>query len=282
MNVYISVDIEGITGLVSWHAAEGASSACYDWPFARRMMTHDVNAAIRGARAAGATRIVVKDSHGNCKNLLIDELEPGVELISGWAGANDHYMMQGIEQGRFDCAFLIGYHAMAGVAGGTMEHAMSGSLHRLWMNGKEVGEMALSAGLAGEYGIPVTLVTSDDKGCAEGSAEFAGVETYAVKSGMARFMARLLHPSQTGPGIEAAAKRAVERASSIPAYKVAGPVTLRVQYKETHIADLAASLVGARRIDGYTVEVQGSTLLEAHRLICNVFNLGSQGRQVGS
>ena len=282
MNVYISVDIEGITGLVSWHASEEASSACYDWPFARRMMTHDVNASIRGARNAGADRIVVKDSHGNCKNLLLDELEPGVELISGWNGASDHYMMQGIEEGGFGATFLIGYHAMAGVTHGTMEHAMSGSLHRLWMNGKEVGEMALSAALAGEHGVPLVLVTSDDAGCSEAASQFAGVSTFSVKTGLSRFMSRLRHPSVTGPGIEATAEAAVRGASAVDPFKVKGPVTLRVQFKETNIADLASTLSRATRLDGYTVEVTGANFLEAHRMIGNVFTLGAQGRRLGS
>lgn len=281
MNVFISVDIEGVTGIVSWDASEQASSECYDWPFARRMMTHDVNAAIRGARSAGADRIVVKDSHGNCKNLLIDELEPGVELISGWNGASDHYMMQGIQEGDFGCAFLIGYHAMAG-AHGTMEHAMSGSLHRLWMNGLEVGEMALSAALAGEYGVPLVLVTSDEDGCAEAQAQFPGVKVRAVKAGLTRFMARLKHPSITGPEIESEAMAAVLGARSVAPFKVGGPVSLKVQFKETNIADLASSLVGAQRVDGYTVEVHAPTFLEAHQKICNVFSLGAQGRNLGS
>jgi D-amino peptidase len=92
MQVFISADIEGVTGIVSWSQAEGPGASSFDWAFARRMYTHDVNAAIRGAKAAGAKRVVVKDSHGLCKNLLIDELEPGTELISGF-GATPHGMM---------------------------------------------------------------------------------------------------------------------------------------------------------------------------------------------
>src|ERR1700733_200141 len=103
------------------------------------MMSHDVNAAIRGARAAGATQIVVKDSHGNSKNLLIDDLEPGIELVSGHGSGNDG-MMMGIDD-TFDAAMLIGYHAMAGTLGGIMEHTITGGVHRLWVNGILTGEM---------------------------------------------------------------------------------------------------------------------------------------------
>lgn len=282
MDVFISVDIEGITGIVSWLASSEASSECYDWPFARRMMTHDVNAAIRGAKAGGANRIVVKDSHGNCKNLLIDELEAGVELISGWNGASDHYMMEGIQNGPFACAFLVGYHARAGVVGATMEHAMSGSLHRLWMNGEEVGEMALSAALAGCYDVPLTLVTSDNAGCAEAKSSFPGVHTCEVKVGISRFMSRLKHPSVKGQEIEAAAENAVRDARSIQPYRISGSVTFRVQFKETNIADMAASLHDVERVDAYSVQVNDGGFLGGYRKLCNVLSMGAQGRNLGS
>src|SRR5277367_1350336 len=108
MRVYISADIEGITGLVSWSQCSRPDGNSYDYPFARRMMTHDVNAAVRGARKGGATDIVIKDSHGNSKNLLIDELESGVHLVSGH-GCGIDGMMEGIDAA-FDAAMLVGYH----------------------------------------------------------------------------------------------------------------------------------------------------------------------------
>jgi len=83
VNVYISADIEGITGLISWSQCSRPDGNSFDYAFARRMISHDVNAAVRGARRAGAERILIKDSHGNSKNLLIEDLEPGVELVSG-------------------------------------------------------------------------------------------------------------------------------------------------------------------------------------------------------
>lgn len=97
MKVFISVDIEGATGITSFSQCSRPDSAYFDYPFARRMLTHDVNAAIRGLRSAGATRIVVKDSHATCKNLLVAELEPGTELISG-NGAEKDGMMAGIDE----------------------------------------------------------------------------------------------------------------------------------------------------------------------------------------
>src|SRR5687768_10694745 len=150
MKVYISADIEGITGLVSWSQCSRPDGSSYDFPFARRMMSHDVNAAIRGARRAGATEVVVKDSHGNSKNLLIEDLEPDVKLISGHGSGIDG-MMQGIDES-FDAAMLVGYHAMACTTAGIMEHTITGGVHRMKVNGELCGEIGLSAAVAGRYG----------------------------------------------------------------------------------------------------------------------------------
>src|SRR5579863_4469805 len=139
----MSVDIEGCTGIASFSQCSRPSSAHYDWPFAREMLHHDVNAAIRGARAAGATEILIKDGHGHCRNLLVDQLEPGVELVSG-ANAGPNGMMEGVDSS-YVAALLIGYHPLAGALRGMMEHALVGGLHRFWINGVEAGEIAASA-----------------------------------------------------------------------------------------------------------------------------------------
>lgn len=291
MKVYISGDIEGITGIVSWSQAEGPTSDAYDFGFARRMYTHDINAAIRGARAAGAKRIVVKDSHGWCKNLLIDELEPGVELISGY-GAMPCGMMEGIDgvthdvaqdaslgspAARFDAAVLIGYHAMAGKPG-LMSHALVGGLHRFWINGQEAGEIAYSAATAGAYGTPVVAVTSDDQGCAEASALNIGIQTYAVKRAMGHFMTRLKHPSETGPGIEKAVKEGVATSKNVRPYRIEGKVSMKLQFQHANLAELAAMVPGVQKLDPYTLEWEGKDFLSAAALAQMVFDASRAGR----
>ena len=274
MRVFISADIEGITGIVSFSQCEGPKPQFYDFPFARRMYTHDVNAAIRGARAAGATQVVVKDSHAGCRNLLIEDLEPDVELISG-ISANPDGMMQGIDS-TFDRALLVGYHAMAGRIG-VMSHALVGGLHRFWINGQETGEIAVSAAIAGAYGVPLVAVTSDDAGCAEAQETITGVKTYAVKSVVGHYMSQLKHPSETGPGIEAM----VQGACSTPnaPHVIEGPVTMRLEFSGANLAEVAAQLPGLSRVDGYTVEWSAPTFLEANRLAQVVFNISHFGRK---
>lgn len=275
MKVYISADIEGITGLVSWSQCSRPDGGSYDYQFARRMMTHDVNAAIRGAKTAGATEIVVKDSHGNSKNLLIEDLESGTQLISGH-GAGTDGMMQGIDDS-FDACMLVGYHAMAGTQAGVMEHTITGGEHRIWVNGVETGEMGLSLGVAARYGVPLVMVSSDDKGCAEAKTLNVSIETAQVKAGIGRYMAQLLHPTTTGPLIEAAAERGVRASGSIGLKPYAEPTTIRVEFNRAESADLAAKLVTISRVDAYTVEGEYPTYQQAHRSLWNVMAMMGPG-----
>jgi len=276
VDVYISADIEGITGLVSWSQCSRPDGNSFDYAFARRMISHDVNAAVRGARKAGAERILIKDSHGNSKNLLIEDLEPGVELVSGHGSLTDG-MMVGVDSS-FGCAMLVGYHAMAGTLGGIMEHTITGGVHRLWVNGVETGEMGLSAGVAGMYGVPLTMVSSDAAGCAEAAALIPGLETAVTKEGYGRYMGRLLHPSETAPLIEAAAERAVLRAGEIAPKRYAEPTTIRVEFNRAEEADMGARLVTEpTRIDAYTLEGTFDTYTAAHRFAWNLMSMSFVG-----
>ncbi len=273
MNVYISADIEGITGLVSWSQCSRPNGESWDFPFARRMMTHDVNAAIRGARAAGATRVVVKDSHGNSKNLLIEDLEPGIELISGHGSGRDG-MMEGIDSS-FDAAFLIGYHAKAGTANGIMEHTYTGRAHRLYINDMEVGEMGLSAATAGRYGVPLAMVSSDEQGCNEAAGFLPGVHTAITKYGIGRYMGRLLHPSETGPLIEATATKALKNLNK--PWTFDGACKVRLEVNRTEDADWAARIPGVTRLDGYSVEATCANYADAQSMAVVLLSVGTLG-----
>lgn len=260
MKVFISADIEGVTGVVTWGQAGGPRSEHYDWPHARKMMTHDVNAAVLGARSAGATRVVVKDSHGGGKNLLVPDLEDGVELISG-AGSGVLGMMEGVDGG-FDCAMLVGYHGMAGTLHGIMEHTISGNVHRYWINDVPSGEIAMSVAAAGVCGVPVVMVSSDQAGCSEASTVVQGLHTAVVKEGIGRYMGRLLHPSETGPLIEDAAKAGVS--SSITPSNPAEPVTVKIEFNRTEECDVACQMLGWTRLDAYTIEFTADDWPTAH------------------
>lgn len=276
MKVFISVDIEGISGLVAWSQCGGNNSNHYDFAWARKRMTADTNAAIRGAKAAGATEIVLRDSHGNSKSLLIDELEPGVKLVSGHGSGTDG-MMIGIDS-TFDAAMLVGYHAMAGTANAIMEHTISGRVHRMDINGRPAGEIALSTGTAGSYGVPVVCISSDQAGCAEAANLVPGIATAVVKEGLGRYSGLLYHPADTAPVIEAAAKRGCEHAKSIEPWRPTAPLAVTLEFHQTEEADYAARLVGVSRIDAYTVEYVAKDWAEMHRAAWSmIFTAGHGG-----
>ncbi len=275
MKVYISADIEGVSGLVSWSQCGRPSGEHFDYRWARERMTADVNAAIRGARSAGATEILVKDSHGNSKNLLLSDLEPGVELVSGHGSGIDG-MMQGID-GTFGCAMLIGYHAMAGTEKGIMEHTISGRVHRMRINGSPAGEMGMSAGVAGWYGVPIVTVSSDTAGCAEARSFLVGVQTAEVKEGYGRYMGRCLPVEEAEARIETAAAEGVKGAKDIPAWSTSSPVTFEIEFNRSEEADMAAKLVGCVRQDAYTVAYTGSDYRTAHTAAWNLIMLAGLG-----
>lgn len=275
MKVYISADIEGITGLVSWSQCGRPDGHHYDFGFARRMMTHDVNAAIRGAKAAGATTIVIKDSHGTSKNLLIDELEPGVSLVSGHGGGIDG-MMMGIDE-TFDAALLVGYHAMAGTTAGIMEHTITGGVHRLRINGIPSGEIALSAGVAGRYGVPLVFISSDEAGCVEAKERIHHIRTASVKKGLARYMGECLSPDQTGPMIEKGVEEAIRNRSQVQPWVPAEPTTITVEFNRSEEADMCQRLIFGSRLDAYTVEVTFDSYEIAHQACWNLMAMSFQG-----
>ncbi len=280
MKVYISADIEGISGLVSWSQCGRPDGQHYDYSWARERMTADVNAAIRGALRAGATEVVVKDSHGNSKNLLADRLEKGTQLISGH-GASTQGMMAGIDR-TFAAAMLIGYHAMAGTQGGVMEHTITGFVHRMKINGQPAGEIALSTGVAGCYDVPVVAISSDSAGCSEAKALLPGIQTAAVKTGLGRYMAQCLHPDEALALIEDAAFEGVNSASALDPWLPDSPTTISIELNRSEEADLvAARLPGVVRVDAYTVEVNADSYAQAHQMAWAVFALGSLGQKSG-
>jgi D-amino peptidase len=275
MNIFISADIEGVTGLSTWSQCGGVEAGSeYQW--ARQMMAGDVNAAIRGARRAGATRIVVKDSHGNSKNLIARDLEPNVELISGVGSGGTDGMMQGIDVA-FDLAFLVGYHARAGTHRGIMCHTITGRVHRLWINDLEIGEIGISSAIAGVFNVPIALVVSDLAGCNEASELLKNVETVSVKEGLGRHMGRMMHPHQTSALIEAGAERAVQRSKEFEPWSIPAPYTLKIEFNRDEECDYAERYPGTKRLDSYTIQCQFATYAETHQALRNLLVFGDLG-----
>ncbi|MEP6639801.1 MAG: M55 family metallopeptidase [Chloroflexota bacterium] len=266
MRVYISVDMEGIAG-VSHPKPTGRADS--EYPAAAALMTGEANAAIAGAVAAGATDILVNDSHGGMYNLRPIDLDPAARVLQGqkaWsmvAGATPR-------DGRpsFDVALFVGYHARAGHASGTIAHTYSGAPTETRLNGRPTGEYGFNALVLGAWGIPVGLVAGDDALAAEVADLLPWAERVVVKEGHGTSAAASLHPQRARDAIREGAARALERAGregELRLLDVARPVVIEVDYHRAIEADYAAIVPMATRVGDRTVRHSGDDPVVAYR-----------------
>ena len=216
-----------------------------------RLMTAETNAAVAGARRAGATRFLVNDSHGDMRNFLLDELDDGVELISG--GDKPFSMGAGLDP-TFEVAFFIGYHASVGTERAVMDHTYGGrTIYALRVNGREQSEATLNAALAGSVGVRTALITGDRTTIEQAAADLPGIETVVVKEALVRQAARSLHPLEACRRIEAGAYRAYAERSGRPLYQPKGPFTLEIDWMNARMADSCAQIPEVERAGGRTI-----------------------------
>ncbi|CAN5358665.1 M55 family metallopeptidase [soil metagenome] len=264
MNVYMSVDIEGITGVV--HAdMMGATGREYDR--GRRLMTADANAAIEGLSQAGADYILVCDGHGPMRNLFFEDMHPASHLLTGSGDAKEYCQLEGADSREFDAAVLVGYHAMAKTYKAIHPHTIAGAaVAELRVNGKPHGETGLNAAVLGSLGIPVILVTGDKTTMAE-AREFLGeqIETVAVKESVGRNAAICRPPSATLPEITAAAERALNNLEHAKPYTPPGPWRLEVDFLTMPQCDRASRTANIERIGPVSINVHGDTPWEQYR-----------------
>lgn len=249
MKVYISVDMEGITGVTARKFVEAGTPQYNE---SRPLIMSDVNAAVEGAIAGGADEVIVIDCHSGSFNFIFDQFHPKAKLIWGVPGQNPRFPL--LDES-FAMMFLLGYHAMAGTYAAVCEHTMtSAHWHRVTANGTPIGEVAIDAAIAGECGVPVTLVSGDDKVCAEAKDFLGDIETAVVKTGLGRHRALCLPKETTRVIIREAAERAVRGKKGHAPYTMTTPIDVAITYKHVEDADSADSRgENEKRIDGYTV-----------------------------
>jgi len=271
MKILISCDMEGISGLVHWE--ETGPKGAGDYQRARRLMTQDANAAAVGALDGGASEVVINDSHGGMRNILVEDLDERVRLISGSAKLLS--MVEGVAG--CDAAMFVGYHSRA-LSRGVMNHTYTGSVVEYRVNGQVLGECGMNAYLAGHYGVPVILVTGDREAANEAQALLPGVRTVAVKEPITALAANLMHPERARAMIREAAAAAVrEAAAAMPApLKAVPPVRLELRLVRSEQADGAAVMPRAERLDPVTVAYSGEDYLECFRAFRAMIALASR------
>ena len=230
MRVHIISDMEGVAGIVKWQQTSGGH-AMYEE--GRRLYTGEINAAVRGAKAAGATEIVVMDCHGaggdySFNSLVADLLDPACEYVV----QQEWTEYTGFLEAGCDAALFIGMHAMAGTPDGVLSHTVSGQAWQsLRFNGTLVGETGINAALCGQWGAPVVLVTGDRAVCREATELLgAGLTTVEVKEGLGRFSARLKTPRECRELIEEATKKALSDLSAVAPYDPGRPCEIAIEF----------------------------------------------------
>ena len=263
MKILIAADMEGISGVVHWDQVDPKHK---EYERFRKLMTADVNAAVRGAYEGGAGEVVVADGHGSARNILVEELDPRARLNSG--SPSLYAMVQGVDAG-LDAAMFVGYHARVGTPNAILDHTWSSSsVANVWLDGRITGEIGWNAAVCGHFGLPVLLVTGDQSACAEAAELLDEIETVAVKQARGRMAAECLSPRVAQEQIFQAARRAVRRLAAGDApgpLRLQVPVTLEVELVTSDMADRAAICPGAQRAEGKRVKLVAADVVAAYR-----------------
>ena len=263
VKVYVSVDMEGIWGVVH---SDQTSPGGGGYAAARKWMAQDVNAAIAGLFAAGATEVVVNDAHGGQRNILADELDPRASLITG--SPKPLSMMEGIDA-TFNASLLIGYHARAGTTPAVLDHTISGAVvYAIRVNGLEMPELGLNAAIAGAFGVPVVMLSGDGATCRQAAEVLGpGLKTAAVKEAAWRNAAKLLPRAEALAAIQNAARDGLLERGRAKPYRLTPPYTFELEVHRSSQAELAALIPGVKRPSARVVSFTSQDYLEGFRLL---------------
>lgn len=257
LKIYISVDMEGVAGVVT---GDQLGPKGFEYARFRRFTTDEVLAAIHAAKQAGATEILVSDSHGNGENLLFDEFPEDVRTIRSWPRRLG--MLAGIDE-TFDAAIFIGYHASTSNLRGTRAHTFSsGRLTRVALNGSPVSETVYNAALAGHFKVPVVMISGDDALYEEIHPVLGDIEFAETQKSLSFHSANALTPAASCKLIAAKVKTALARLDDFKPYVLKTPVSLEVSFKNYRPVQLLAYLSIVERIDSHTIRFIGKDMTE--------------------
>jgi D-amino peptidase len=269
LKVYISVDMEGIAGIVT---ADQLSPTGFEYARAREFMTGEALAAVAGARDAGATQIVVSDSHGNGENLLIDKFPPDVTIIRSWP--RPLMMMQGIDSS-FAAAVFIGYHASTTNTAGVRAHTISSAhLAEVALDGVPMPESGINAAIAGYFGVPVVAISGDNVAVGEAQSLIGAMEGAVVKQAISFHAAATMTPEAAQLLVRQMVKAGVQRRASLKPYVVRAPVRLDVLFKNYTPAEMLTYLPNVQRTSSHGIRFEGRDILQVSRFLefINTYN----------
>lgn len=262
MKIYISVDMEGVVGVVT---ADQLTPAGFEYQRFREFMTQEANAAIEAAFAAGATEVTLSDSHGNAENLLIDKLPKNVLLVRGFP--RPLTMMQGIDE-TFDGVIFLGYHASTTNPQGVRAHTFSSArLADVRLNDISMSEGSFNAAVAGHFNVPVIMVSGDDAAVKEVTDAVGDIEGAVVKWNYGFHSAKTMMPEAAYDLIREKVKAAMGRIKGFKPYKVKTPVQLDVRFKNYRPSELLSYLSIVERTDSHSIRFIGKDMIEVSKFV---------------
>ena len=262
LKVYISADMEGVAGVVT---GDQLGPTGFEYDRFRGFMTAEVLAAIQGARDAGATTIVVSDSHGNGENLLIERFTDDVTIVRSWPRPLG--MMQGIDSS-FAAAVFIGYHASTTSMTGVRAHTMSSAtLTGVRLNGVAMPESGINAAIAGRFGVPIVAISGDDAAVAEAQKLIGNMEGAVVKQAISFHAAATMTPEAAQKLIREKVKAGVARRGEMRPYTVTAPIRLEVSFKHYRQAEILAYLSIVERIDSHSIRFTSRDIIEISKFL---------------
>jgi D-amino peptidase len=271
MKAYLSVDLEGVNGIIHSSQTQPGEPG---YARALELLHEETNAVLKGLLASGVKEIIVNDSHWDMRNLFVEKIldHPAVRIRSGWQ--KPFSMVSGLQETRPDFAVFVGYHARAG-AHGVLSHTYRAQIFfEVKLNGVAVGETGLNAALAGYFGVPLALVTGDDAVAAEALALIPGSHTAQVKEAVSRYSAVFNSHSENLKLLEAAGREATQK-KYWQLYKVSQPVAIEITMFDPAMADAAELLPQVKRLSPRTIVIESHDYSQAFRLMLAVGALGA-------
>lgn len=256
LKVFVSVDMEGLTAVF---AEDQVSHEGLEYPYFREVMTREANAAVEGAFAAGASEVLVRDTHGGMRHLLPQLLDKRARLVRGPTHPQSLMVtMEGFDRS-YGAVVLIGYHARSGYPNAVLPHTMTSNVLDYRINGISQSEASYSALIAGQYDVPVVMIAGDKAACEDARETLKnGLETVAVKEAINGGIISI-HPEVAQARIRAAVERGVRRRAQIAPYKLPAPYT--VTLKRAQIS--GSWMAGAQLTPQGEIELKTPDLLTA-------------------
>ncbi|HLS20313.1 MAG TPA: M55 family metallopeptidase [Bacillota bacterium] len=261
MRLYLSVDMEGITGLPDFRFVRATEN---HYARGSRIMTEEANAIISEAFAQGVDYLLVNDSHSTMTNIIIEELHPDAEIITG--GSKPFSMVQSLDR-TFSGAIFAGYHARAGQPG-VMSHTITLNIRNIYVDDVLVGEIGLNAYVAGYYGVPVIMIAGDDKACAEAKQLMPHIVTAPVKQHVTRASTKSLTPTKAKQLLQEKVKTAIQSFDQMEPLTPPDHPTIRVEFANYGQAEYASLIPRSKIEEGTTiVRFEAENIVEAYRTI---------------